>query len=97
MEENTNTTPATAPRGVVKTREGIVVKAKMQKTVVVEVTRRVQHAKYTKFVTHRKRYMAHDPESAAKVGDTVILEETRPLSKHKRWRVREIVQRATGV
>ncbi len=81
---------------VIKSREGIVVKAKMQKTVVVEVTRRVRHAKYVKFVTQRKRFMAHDEAGAAKVGDTVIIEETRPLSKNKRWRVKEIIKRATG-
>ena len=77
-------------------RVGVVVKAKMQKTVVVEVTRRVRHAKYVKFVTQRKRFMAHDEAGSAKVGDTVIIEETRPLSKNKRWRVKEIVTRATG-
>lgn len=97
MVSETNTAAPAAEKSVVKTREGIVVKAKMQKTVVVEVTRRVRHAKYVKFLTRRKRYMAHDETSAAKEGDTVIIEETRPLSKHKRWRVKEIVQRASGV
>ena len=93
-----STTAATTPvesHAVLKTREGVVVKAKMQKSVVVEVTRRVRHAKYVKFVTHRARYMAHD-EAGCKAGDTVIIEETRPLSKMKRWRVKEIVKRATG-
>jgi small subunit ribosomal protein S17 len=80
---------------VIKSREGVVVKAKMQKTVVVEVTRRVRHAKYVKYVTQRKRFMAHD-EAGCKVGDTVLIEETRPLSKNKRWRVKQIVTRATG-
>jgi small subunit ribosomal protein S17 len=78
-----------------KTRQGVVVKAKMQKSVVVEVSRRVRHGKYVKFITSRKRFMAHD-EAGARPGDTVVIEETRPLSKLKRWRVKEIVTRATG-
>lgn len=81
----------------VKERQGTVVKTKMQKTVVVEITRRVRHPKYLKFMNQRSRYMAHDESNSCKVGDQVVLEETRPMSKHKRWRVREIVQRATGV
>ncbi len=81
----------------VKERQGTVIKTKMQKTVVVEVTRRVRHPKYLKFMNQRCRYMAHDESNACKVGDQVVLEETRPLSKNKRWRVKEIVQRATGV
>jgi small subunit ribosomal protein S17 len=91
----TTSTAAATQKAVLKTREGVVVKAKMQKSVVVEVTRRVRHGKYVKFVTQRQRYMAHD-EAGCKPGDTVIIEETRPLSKLKRWRVKEIVQRATG-
>jgi len=94
MSENT-TQETKAP--VVKTRNGVVVKAKMQKTVVVEVTRRVRHAKYGKLLKRRARYMAHDAESTCKVGDRVLLEETRPLSKNKRWRVKEVVTRAPGV
>jgi small subunit ribosomal protein S17 len=94
MSENT-TQETKAP--VVKTRNGVVVKAKMQKTVVVEVTRRVRHAKYGKLIKQRARYMAHDAESTCKVGDRVLLEETRPLSKNKRWRVKEVVTRAPGV
>ncbi len=97
MVSETPTTPAPAERKpVVKSREGVVVKAKMAKTVVVEVTRRVRHAKYVKFTTQRKRFMAHDEAGSCKAGDTVIIEETRPLSKNKRWRVKEIVKRATG-
>ena len=94
MSENT-TQETKAP--VVKTRQGVVVTAKMQKTVVVEVTRRVRHAKYGKLLKRRARYMAHDAESTCKVGDRVLLEETRPLSKNKRWRVKEVVTRAPGV
>ncbi len=96
MVSEATPTPAAKQAPVVKSREGIVVKAKMAKTVVVEVTRRVRHARYVKFVTQRKRFMAHDEAGSAKVGDTVVIEETRPLSKNKRWRVKEIVRRATG-
>lgn len=78
-------------------RQGIVLKNAMNKTVVVEVSRRIQHRKYLKFIKHRERYQAHDETNACNIGDTVILEETRPLSKMKRWRVKEIVQRATEV
>lgn len=79
---------------VLKTRQGVVIKNAMDKTVVVEVTRRVRHRKYLKFLKRRTRYAAHDPQNACKVGDMVILEETRPMSKTKRWRVKEITQRA---
>ena len=77
-----------------RVRQGVVLKNKMDKTVVVEVTRRFRHAKYHKFVKRRIRYKAHDAENACGVGDTVLLEETRPLSKDKRWRVKEIVEKA---
>ena len=74
-------------------RHGVVLKNQMTKTVVVEVVRRFRHRKYLKFLKRRVRYTAHDEAQACKLGDTVILEETRPLSKTKRWRVKEIVQR----
>jgi small subunit ribosomal protein S17 len=77
-----------------KTRMGIVVSDKMQKTVVVAIERRVAHPQYGKMVTHTKRLKAHDEENSAKEGDTVRIMETRPLSKDKRWRVVEIVDRA---
>ena len=77
-----------------KTRVGIVVSDKMEKTVVVAIERRVPHPQYGKMVTHTKKFQAHDEENSAKVGDTVRIMETRPLSKHKRWRVVEIVDRA---
>ncbi len=76
-----------------KTRTGIVVSDKMEKTVVVSLTRRVAHRLYQKQVTRSKRVKVHD-EQGAKVGDTVRIMESRPLSKSKRWRVVEIVQRA---
>lgn len=74
---------------------GIVTSDKMQKTVVVRVERLVQHPKYKRYVRRRKKFMAHD-ELGARVGDTVRIVETRPLSARKRWRVVEIIQRATS-
>ena len=80
-----------------KTRQGVVLKNKMDKTVVVEVVRRFRHRKYGKFIKRRIRYKAHDAKNACNVGDVVLLEETRPLSKTKRWRVTEILQRSVEV
>ena len=81
-------------RGTRKSRVGVVVSDKMQKTVVVALERRVPHPVYGKMVTRTKKVKAHDEENAAKTGDTVRIMETRPLSKDKRWRVVEIVERA---
>ena len=81
-------------RGARKVREGVVVSDKMQKTVVVAVERRVPHPVYGKMVTRTKKFKAHDEENTAKAGDRVRIMETRPLSKDKRWRVVEIVERA---
>ena len=89
-----NTTETSETRKRRKTRTGIVVSDKMQKTVVVAIERRVAHPQYGKMVTHTKRLKAHDEENSAKTGDTVRIMETRPLSKDKRWRLVEIVQRA---
>ena len=77
-----------------KVRQGTVVSDKMQKTVVVAIDRRVPHPVYGKMVTRTRRVKAHDEENSAKTGDTVRIMETRPLSKDKRWRVVEIVERA---
>jgi small subunit ribosomal protein S17 len=77
-----------------QTKIGRVVSDKMQKTIVVEVERRVQDARYDRTIKRTSRFMAHDEEGAAKVGDTVRIEETRPLSKSKRWRLREVVEKA---
>jgi small subunit ribosomal protein S17 len=78
------------------TKLGRVVSDKMNKTIVVEVERRVQHAEYTRTIKRTSRFHAHDEANAAKVGDRVRIEETRPLSKLKRWRLREIVTKAQG-
>jgi small subunit ribosomal protein S17 len=77
-----------------KTRTGKVVSSAMEKTAVVAVSRRVQHPKYRKFLTRRTRYQAHDEQNQCEIGDTVVITECRPLSRHKRWRVSKIVERA---
>jgi small subunit ribosomal protein S17 len=82
------------PRRSRKTREGLVVSDKMQATVVVAVTERVRHARYGKTVQRTRKLYAHDAENDAKLGDRVRVTETRPLSKLKRWRVTEVVERA---
>jgi small subunit ribosomal protein S17 len=92
MAEMTN--QAATERTARKSRTGLVVSDKMEKTVVVAIERRVPHPVYGKMVTRTKRLKAHDEENSAKVGDTVRIVETRPLSKDKRWRVVEIMQRA---
>ncbi len=81
-------------RGLSKTIEGIVASNKMSKTVVVTVEVAKKHAQYGKYVKRTKRYMAHDEKNECQVGDRVLIVESRPLSKVKRWRVRTIVERA---
>lgn len=73
---------------------GFVVSDKMDKTVVVEVERRTQHPLYKKVITRRKKYKAHDEENQCGIGDKVRIEECRPLSKDKRWRVIKIIEKA---
>jgi small subunit ribosomal protein S17 len=85
---------AATSRGYRKTREGLVVSDKMDKTVVVEVEDRVKHPKYGKVIRRTKRYKAHDAENACGVGDRVLLTETRPLSATKRWRVSQVIEKA---
>ena len=77
-----------------KTRTGRVVSDKMQKTIVVSIERRFAHPVYGKMMTRSKNIKAHDEENSAKAGDLVRIAETRPLSKDKRWRLVEIVERA---
>jgi small subunit ribosomal protein S17 len=77
-----------------KVREGLVVSAKMDKTVVVAVVDRVQHRRYGKTLQRTKRLYAHDEANDAREGDRVRVTETRPLSKQKRWRVVEVLERA---
>jgi small subunit ribosomal protein S17 len=96
MSETVNQ-PAVAARGNRKERVGEVVSSKMAKTIVVRVERRFPHPQFKKIVTEYKKFYAHDEKSDAKVGDTVRIEETRPLSKLKRWRLVEVVERAVQV
>lgn len=81
-------------RGKRRVLLGTVVSDKMQKTVVVQVTRRYKHPRYRKYVQERLRYKAHDETNDARVGDRVRIIESRPLSKEKRWRLLEVVERA---
>jgi small subunit ribosomal protein S17 len=84
-------------RGVRQELQGVVTSTKMQKTIVVKVTRAVQHPLYHRVVRHAKKYYAHDETGEAKAGDTVLIVSTRPLSKLKRWRLKEVLQRSTRV
>ncbi len=84
----------TGDRSRRQTVVGMVVSDKMQKTVVVEIARLVRHQSYDKMVRRKTKVKAHDEQNACHVGDKVELMETRPLSKNKRWRVVEILQRA---
>jgi small subunit ribosomal protein S17 len=76
-------------------KEGIVISDKMDKTVVVEVRRLVMDRMYGKYLKQRSRFMAHDEKNECKIGDRVRIQESRPLSRHKRWVVREILERAS--
>ena len=90
MSENTETTE----RPNRKVREGIVSSNKMDRTIVVDVVERVRHPKYNKFVMRTKKLYAHDEANDVNIGDKVRVMETRPLSKNKRWRVVEVLERA---
>lgn len=84
-------------RGMSKREIGIVVSDKMDKTVTVRVKRLTQHPKYKKYIKRYTTYKAHDEENACDVGDKVLIVETRPLSKTKRWNVKEIIAKAPEV
>ena len=81
--------------GVKKTREGVVVSDKMTKTRVVVIERVFRHPRYERVITRSKRLKAHDERNASKVGDRVLIEETRPLSKEKRWRILQVLASAS--
>jgi small subunit ribosomal protein S17 len=91
MTTEGSSTPRENPR---KVKEGIVVSDKMQSSIVVAVHDRVRHPRFGKTVQRTKRLYAHDQDNEAKVGDLVRITETRPLSKLKRWRLTEIIERA---
>ena len=92
-EEQTTATAETAEakRATRKTRTGEVISSGMNKTIVVRTITRVPHAKFGKIVKQAKKFYAHDEQNSAKIGDTVRIMETRPLSKLKRWRLVEVV------
>ena len=81
-------------RGMRKTRTGVVVSDKMDKTIVVEIRTRVKHPLYGKIMNRTKSFKAHDENNECGIGDTVRIMETRPLSKDKRWRLVEIIEKA---
>jgi len=88
-------TDTTAPeRNTRKLRQGLVVGATNDKTIIVEIQRRTTHGLYGKTVKRTSRFHVHDPDNTAGVGDTVRITETRPISKKKRWRLLDIVERA---
>lgn len=81
-------------RGYRKTRAGVVVSDKMDKTIVVAIKTKVRHPLYGKMVNRTRKFKAHDEENSCGIGDTVRIMETRPLSKDKRWRLVEIIEKA---
>ena len=87
-------TPTTTSPSRRKTQIGYVVSTRMNKTIVVEASRQKAHAMYRRVVAKTKKFYVHDEQNTARVGDVVKIEETRPLSKLKRWRLLEIIRRA---
>ena len=85
------TTPTQSRRN---TKIGYVVSTKMAKTIVVEVTRQKSHKLYRRVISRSKKFYAHDENNTARVGDVVLVEETRPMSRLKRWRLKQVIQRA---
>ena len=77
-----------------KTKVGIVVSNKMNKSIVVETERQVRHKIYGKYMRINDKYMAHDPSEIANMGDKVLIEQCRPISKNKRWLVRKVIEKA---
>ena len=95
--QKTQETPA-PPKAKGKTiKVGVVTSNRMNKTIVVSVERRVPHPLYRRIVTKTSKFMAHDEKNACAIGDTVAIEETRPLSRHKRWRLQSIIRKASQV
>jgi small subunit ribosomal protein S17 len=98
MANEAATAQESAPvRGARQELVGVVTSSKMQKTIVVKVTRATQHPLYHRVVRTGKKYYAHDESGEARVGDTVRIVSTRPLSKLKRWRLKQVLQRSTRV
>jgi len=97
MDSNNQSPAVKQERGNRRKMVGVVTSDKMDKTVVVVVTRRVRDAKFGKFVTKRSKYKAHSADNGAHIGDKVLIIESRPLSKEKRWRVIELIEKARRV
>lgn len=97
MDSNNQSPAVKQERGNRRKMVGVVTSDKMDKTVVVVVTRRVRDAKFGKFVTKRSKYKAHSADNGAHIGDKVLIIESRPLSKEKRWRVIELLEKARRV
>ena len=97
LTETTTGTSSSSSRGNRKERLGEVISNKMAKTIIVRVERRFPHPRFKKVTTGYKKFYAHDEKSEAKVGDRVRIEETRPLSKTKRWRLVEVVKKSSGI
>jgi small subunit ribosomal protein S17 len=91
--KETNNEPAAEKRR--NTKVGVVVSNKMQKTVVVAVENLVKHGMYQKYIKRTNKFLAHNERPDINVGDRVVIEETRPLSKRKRWNVREVLEKAS--
>ena len=91
--EETNT--ETAAQQDKRTKVGVVVSNKMQKTVVVAVENLVKHGMYQKYIKRTNKFLAHNENAAINVGDRVVIEESRPLSKRKRWNVREVLEKTS--
>jgi small subunit ribosomal protein S17 len=85
---------STENRGLRKERTGVVVSNKMSKSIVVAVERKVKHPIYGKFIKKTTKFMAHDENNESNVGDLVLIAETRPMSKNKNWRLKQIIERA---
>jgi small subunit ribosomal protein S17 len=92
MENTTEIAPA--KRGLRKERIGVVTSNKMNKSIVVSVERKVKHPKYGKFIKMTSKFMAHDEKNECGIGDKVVIAETRPMSKNKRWRLKQIIEKA---
>ena len=94
MTETSASAVVADARNARKVREGTVVSNKMNKTIVISIVERVRHPKYAKFVSRTKKLYAHDETNDAQIGDRVRVMETRPMSKQKRWRLVEVLERA---
>jgi len=84
----------TVKRALRKERIGVVTSNKMDKSIVVSVERKVKHPKYGKFIKMTSKFMAHDEKNECGIGDKVLIAETRPLSKNKRWRLKQVIEKA---